>query len=154
MYLVRSVGNWLNLSTPFGLAVAVAGRAHIQRGPRGLWYATGYRYRYPAAGAFTTGNVIVTAQPSFAVLEQQFPDILTHEEAHTWQFTYMGGLVYLPVYALAMGYSWLRTGDRASANFFERQADLAWGGYREQQRRPLRSGVTQLRTLVARRPGR
>ena len=44
-----------------------------------------------------------------------------------------------------MGWSWLRTGDRASRNFFERQAGLADGGYRDL---PTRSVIVGLRALV------
>ena len=44
-----------------------------------------------------------------------------------------------------MGWSWLRTGDRAARNFFERQAGLADGGYRDL---PTRSVGTGLRALV------
>jgi hypothetical protein len=42
----------------------------------------------------------------------------------------------MPVlYLAAAGWSWLRTGDFASRNVFERRAGLADGGYRE---RPVR----------------
>ena len=53
---VRFVGNFANLSTPVGLAVAKIGRATIKRGPRGLFLGEGYRLGFPVAGAFTVGN--------------------------------------------------------------------------------------------------
>jgi hypothetical protein len=37
----------------------------------------------------------------------------------------------LPLYAVAAGWSWLRSGDAASRNPFERLAGLADGGYRD-----------------------
>jgi len=40
-------------------------------------------------------------------------------------------LPFLPLYAIAAGWSWLRTGDLASANFFERKAGLQRGGYQQ-----------------------
>ncbi len=148
--VAREVGNWLNLSTPVGLTVALAGRARLRRGKRGLWLAEGYRYRFPAGGAFTIGNVVTTASPSFADLAREIPGILEHEENHTWQYAYACGLPYLPVYTALMAWSWLRTGDRASGNFFEREAGLDAGGYRESPRRGLTDGLRALLTLAGR----
>ncbi|MDA8439937.1 MAG: hypothetical protein M0Z51_13895 [Propionibacterium sp.] len=153
LLLVRTIGNWLNLSTPAGLAVAALGGARIRRGGRGVWLAEGYRYRFPTGGAFTIGTVITTARPSFADLDRRIPGVLEHEEAHTWQYTYACGLFYLPVYAALMGWSWLRTGDRASANFFERQAGLAAGGYVEAPRRDVRDGMRAACALMRARSG-
>lgn len=164
LLLVRGIGNWLNLSTPTGLAVAALGGARIRRGGRGLWLAEGYRHRFPTGGAFTVGTVVTTASSSFDELGRRIPGILEHEEAHTWQYLYAGGLFYLPAYAALMGWSWLRTGDRASANFFERQAGLTAGGYVEAPRRDVRDGVRAavglirppmaLRRLLSRAAGR
>ncbi|MCC6497839.1 MAG: hypothetical protein IT193_16425, partial [Propionibacteriaceae bacterium] len=64
-------------------------------------------------------------------LESRHPGTLAHEAAHTWQYFGFIGLPFLPLYALASGWSWLRTGDPASANWFERRAGLARGGYVE-----------------------
>src|SRR6187200_1884408 len=58
---VRLVGNFANLTTPLGLAVAGMGGATIKRGPRGLFLGEGYRFGFPVAGAFTVGNVITTS---------------------------------------------------------------------------------------------
>jgi hypothetical protein len=48
----------------------------------------------------------------------------------------------MPVaYVAAASWSWLRTGDFASRNAFERRAGLADGGYRERPVRPVSVGV-------------
>jgi hypothetical protein len=43
-----------------------------------------------------------------------------------------------------MAWSVLRTGDRAARNFFERQAGLAIGGYRELPTRPVRENLAAI----------
>lgn len=133
---LRSVGNFVNLSTPLGLLVARVGRAEVRRGPRGLYLGEHYRLRFPVAGAFTIGNVIITPKTWEELLARN-PDLLTHEEGHTWQYLCCVGLPFYPLYGLSMAWSMLRTGDRAARNFFERQAGLATGGYREWPTRPL-----------------
>ncbi len=127
---VRRLGNWVNLSTPFGLAVARAGRAQVRPGPRGLLLAEGYRLRFPVASAFTVGNVLITSA-QWSDWARERPTLLEHEEGHTWQWFGCLGLPFLPAYAAAMAWSILRTGDRAAANVFERRAGLVLGGYRE-----------------------
>jgi hypothetical protein len=140
------VANLLNGSTLVGLAIAKAGRAHVSRGPRGLWYAEGYALRFPVAGAFTVGNVILTPRTIVEIGAR----VVTHEERHTWQYM-LCGTMFMPLYLSAMGWSWVRTGDRAARNVFERSAGLADGGYRDvrirpwsQILRPGRSGPTDL----------
>lgn len=150
MSRVRNFANWCNLSTPLGLVVAGIGRARVHRGPEGLWLAEGYRLGFPIAGAFTIGSVIVTPSASWAHLAGRNPGLLQHETNHTWQWAYSLGLLYLPVYSAAMGWSWLRTGDRASANVFEQAADLDLGGYRMVPLRPLSQGLSELRGLLNR----
>lgn len=149
MSRVRNFANWCNLSTPFGLVVAAIGRARLVRGPGGTWLAEGYRLSFPIAGAFTIGSVILTASPSWADIEARHPGLLEHETNHTWQWAYSLGLLYLPAYGAAMGWSWLRTGDRAAANFFEQSANLELGGYRVRPTRPLKQGFAQLRGLIS-----
>lgn len=112
---LRLVGNAFNWSTPLGLAIAVVGRCRIRRGPRGLWLADGYRPSFPIAGAFTVGNVIITGRPDWSGYLAQQPTTLAHEERHTWQWLAFGRL-FLPAYTATMGWSWLRTGDRAGSN--------------------------------------
>ncbi|MDO5499577.1 MAG: hypothetical protein Q4F67_07855 [Propionibacteriaceae bacterium] len=125
------MGNVCNLSTPAGLAIAAIARCRLRLGPRGLILAEGYRPRFPFASAFTVGNVILIR----GTLGDCTRDLLDHEEAHSWQYLATGPL-FLPLYAAALGWSWLRSGDRAAYNIFERHAGLARGGYRTD--RPLR----------------
>jgi hypothetical protein len=147
----RRLANLLNLSTPLGLAVARAGGARRRPGPYGLVLAEGYRFRFPIAGAFTLGDVVVTAA-TFDALLRRHPRLLEHEERHSRQYALSLGLPYLPLYTLAMAWSVVRTGDRASGNVFERDAGLLAGGYLE---RPVRPLATSLRAAVARvRPRR
>jgi hypothetical protein len=140
-----------NLSTLLGHAVARMGGARRRPGPYGLVLAEGYRFAFPVAGAFTVGDVVVTAR-TFDALLSTYPDLLRHEERHSRQYALSLGLPYLPLYALAMGWSVLRTGDRASANVFERGAGLLAGGYLERPSRPLavslQAAVNRLRPLL------
>lgn len=137
---VRRWGNLVNLSTPLGLLVARLGRANVRSGPRGLLLAEGYRLRFPFAPAFTVGNVIL-ARRTWPEAQRHHPHLLEHEERHTWQYLYCLGLPYLLAYGGCLAWSVVRTGDRASRNFFERQAGLAAGGYAEQPVRPVRQAV-------------
>lgn len=125
---VRRWGNWINLSTPVGLLVARIGGAHLASGPRGLVLADHYRLRFPIAGAFTIGNVVITAR-SWPELLSANPNLLKHEERHSWQYLACLGLPFFPLYVAAMAWSWLRTGNLARDNIFERSAGLADGGY-------------------------
>ena len=126
----RIVGNFANLSTPLGLAIAGLGGATIKRGPRGLFLGEEYRFSFPIAGAFTVGNVITTSSTWDEMLSRN-PLLIKHEEAHTWQYLYCLGLPYYIPYVIFMGWSVIRTGDRAARNFFERHAGLTAGGYQE-----------------------
>jgi hypothetical protein len=131
----KLVVNFLNLSTLGGFVVAMIGRAKVRRGPRGLFYATGYQLGFPIANAFTIGNVVLTKnQPAYF---DNRPDLLRHEERHSWQYVVLIGLPMLPLYTLAAGWSWLRTGCFASRNPFERLAGLEDGGYQERKPRSL-----------------
>ena len=149
--LLRSAGNWLNLSTPLGLAVAGLGRAEVSAGPRGLLLAEGYRLGFPIAVAFTVGNVLITPHRWDELLRTR-PDLLQHEETHSWQWLACAGLPFLPAYGLALAWSVLRSGDLAAHNAFERQAGLALGGYAEVATRPI--GPALRRALRSWRDGR
>ncbi len=150
---LRAVGNVVNLSTLFGLAVALIGRARIRRGPRGLIVCEGYQLKFPVASAFTIGNVLTTSHTWDSLLRHN-PNLLKHEERHTWQYLYCLGLPFYVLYLIFMGWSVLRTGDRAARHFFERQAGLADGEYAEVPVKPLGENV---RALLAKlkfsRPG-
>ena len=126
-YVVRLVVNWVTLSTPFGLLIGLLGRAKLRRVRDGLWIADECRLMLPDAGAFTVGNVVIT-DARFADLEARNPEILEHEAAHSSQWSFLGPL-FLPVYVLLMGWSWLRTRHRAQRHYLERWAGLKSGGY-------------------------
>ncbi|WP_316311369.1 hypothetical protein, partial [Clavibacter michiganensis] len=123
---VRRIGNAANLTTPLGLLVARIGRADVRRGPRGLLLAERYRLAFPVAGAFTVGDVVLTGG-TFAERLRVTPRLLEHEERHSWQYLCCLGLPFYPVYVVLMGWSVLRTGDRAARHALERQAGLAAG---------------------------
>ncbi|SDI79046.1 hypothetical protein [Nonomuraea jiangxiensis] len=125
----RRAANYLNLATPLGLLISVIGRATRQSGPNGLILAVGYRYRFPIAGAFTVGNVVLT---KWDRLDER---LLRHEGRHATQWAWCVGLPMLPLYLLAMLVSVALCGHQASYNLFERLADLDDGGY---PRAPLR----------------
>lgn len=127
---VRAIGNALNLSTLLGLALAGVGRARLSWACDGLLLAEGYRLRLPKAGAFTVGNVVLVPGGTMAEVELRNPDTIPHEAAHSWQYFGCVGLPFLALYALASGWSWLRCGDAAAGNWFERNAGLVRGGYR------------------------
>lgn len=133
---VKAALNLVNLSTPAGILAGVLGRAKFSPGPRGLVYATGYQLRFPVAGAFTVGNVVLTKHER-GWLDAR-PVLVEHEERHSWQYVYLLGLPMVPAYAVACGWSWVRTGCIASRNPFERRACLADGGYTEHPPRPVR----------------
>jgi hypothetical protein len=133
---VRQVVNVLNLSTPIGLAVAALGGARVRRGPQGLLVASGYRLPVPPAPAFTVGNVVVLRSGEDVLARR--PRLLAHEARHATQYALCLGPVLWVAYALASAWSWMRTGDPASRNVFERAAGLSDGGYVERPLRRLR----------------
>ena len=141
--LLRTLANVANLSTPLGLVVAVAGRSRLRR--RGhLIVADRARLPIRNAGAVTIGSVVVVPRRSVEELEAVNPGLMDHEDSHAWQYAYCLGLPFLPLYGLATAWSMIRTGDRASANHFEVQADLFKGGYRRNPMRPLGLGLRRL----------
>jgi hypothetical protein len=128
-YRVRQVMNALNLSTLLGLALAKASGATLVTGRDGLVLALGSSGRFPDARAFTVGNVIVLrVEPD--------DDLLRHESHHSTQWAWCV-VLFLPLYLLAVAWSYLRTGDHWSRNVFERRAGLTIGGYVENAPRPL-----------------
>lgn len=120
--------NWLNGTTFAGLAVARAARCQVSK--RGdVFAAVGYRHRFPIAGAFTIGSVVIARRPLGDA-------VWAHELGHVRQYAWCGPM-FLPLYGLAAGWSWVRAGDWWSRNAFERRAGLRAGGYVEQPLRPL-----------------
>ncbi|MEZ0073515.1 hypothetical protein [Planotetraspora sp. GP83] len=127
----RQVINYVNLSTPLGLLIALIGGARPRRGGRGLILAHGYRIPFPVAGAFTVGNVILTRHDEGYLTGR----LLDHESRHATQWAACVGLPMLVLYVLAVGLSYAVCGDHASWNPFERLADLEDGGYARQSAR-------------------
>ncbi|PPB49372.1 hypothetical protein C4K88_06615 [Arthrobacter pityocampae] len=141
--------NWINLSTPCGLAVAALSGCRVSSGPYGILLAEGYRRRLPKARAFTVGSVVLLRGTAPRPPSRAFLRLLEHEARHARQYAVCFGLPFLPAYLAAAGYSLLRTGDPASRNLFERGAGLADGGYRERPVRPLReTAVAAIRPLA------
>jgi hypothetical protein len=138
---VKAAANVVNGSTGLGVAVAAVGRARLEPGPRGLVLATGYALPFPVAGAFTVGNVVLT--PHDRTWWEGRDRVLVHEERHSWQYVVTLGLPFLPLYAVAAGWSYLRGRDWSTYNVFERLAGLADGDYplvsRRQRQRPSRT---------------
>ena len=64
------------------------------------------------------------------------------------------GPLFLPLYLLTMAWSWLRTGDRAAACWFEVSAGLADGGYQQVPTRRLGESLRALLRQVDRRGSR
>ncbi|MER7501931.1 hypothetical protein AB0L05_01645 [Nonomuraea pusilla] len=122
-FRLRRAVNYVNLATPLGLLIAAVGGAERRPGPDGLILAYGYRYRFPIAGAFTVGNVVLTRAPA---LNER---LVRHEARHATQWAWCAGLPMLPLYLLAMLASVLVCGHQASYNVFERLAGLDDGGY-------------------------
>lgn len=124
---LRWAANLLNGSTLAGLAVALAARTRISRGPRGMVIAAGYRWRLPFAHAYTLGNVVLCRSTVEELVSR--PALLGHEERHCSQYAWCLGLPFVPLYLAAAAWSVLRTGNPGTANIFERRAGLAAGGY-------------------------
>ncbi len=143
-YRLRLAVNACNGSTLAGVGVALLGRARLARAHDGLMIAAGYRLPVPPAPAFCVGNVIVTrldALPAGSAL-------VRHEARHATQFAWCGGVVMIPLYLAAAGWSWAITGDSGSRTVFERRAGLADGGYTDKPPRP------SIRRLTVRTPER
>jgi len=123
----REVVNLATGATLLGLAVARVGGARPVPGPDRLLLAGGYRLRLPAAAAFTVGNVVVSRLAADELAARR--TLLAHEARHATQWAWLLGVPFLPAYLAASGWSWLRAGDPATANVFERRAGLPAGGY-------------------------
>lgn len=144
--LLRDTANVVNLSTPFGLLLAAAGRGRPRRWGHLVVFD---RVRLPVtdAGAMTVGSVVLVFRRSLEEAEARTPTLLSHEEEHAWQWAYCLGLPFLLFYFAQVAWSMIRTGDRAAANYFEVQAGLKAGGYRERDKRPVRDGIRSVLKL-------
>lgn len=122
--------NWLNLSTPLGLVLAKTGGADLRPGPYGLILAWNHHSGFlPVRGrAITIGDVVLLGISESALVRR--PGLLRHEARHAGQYArWLGPAGFLPGYALASLYSWVRTGSPALRNHFESHAGLVDGGY-------------------------
>lgn len=146
-HVARTALTAVNGTTLVGLAIAVASRTRIRRGPDGLLVAGGYRRRVPRQTCFTVGSVILTRRPAEWLLEPGRAHLLAHESRHATQYAMLGPLFW-PAYWLACGWSYTLTGSYGGRNVFERHAGLAAGGYREPELRPWAA------RLVRRKVGR
>lgn len=144
--LVRNVANVANLSSPLGVIVALATRSRLRRA-EGLLVAERARVRLPAT-ALTIGSVVIVPRRTLAEALDRIPGLLEHEDQHAWQYAYCLGLPFIPAYFVATAWSWLRSGDRATANHFEVQAGLELGGYRTGKLRRVRTGLVDLRARL------
>lgn len=131
-YRLRQVVNAINLSTLAGLLLATSEGASLERGPNGLVLARGATGTFPRAGAVTVGNVVLLRT------DRVNDELLLHEGRHATQWACCV-LAFLPLYLLAVAWSYARTGDHFSRNWFERRAGLADGGYAERPTRGRRS---------------
>lgn len=100
-----------------------------------MWLGENYGLRFPRAGAFTVGSVVLVRGHRLEEIEREFPDLIEHEEKHARQWAWCLGLPFLPLYLAATVWSRWRTGTNHGANLFEIRADLAKGGYRPVPRR-------------------
>ena len=130
----RQVVNAVNLSTLVGLGLAKIAHASLEKGPDGIVVARDARGRFPVADAYTIGNV-VAVRPGVTLSD----DLLAHESTHSTQWACCV-VLFLPLYLLAVAWSWLRAGDHWSRNTFERRAGLVKGGYTEHPLRPVWGG--------------
>lgn len=137
----RRVLNAVNGTTLLGLTLGLASRSRFSGGPDGLVLATGSRLPMRGAAAFTVGDVVLSPHEAGFLLDR--PRLLAHEGRHSWQYAACLGLPMLPLYCLAAAWSYLRGGDRAVHNAFERWAGLEDGGY------PLVSPRARSRTPAA-----
>ena len=110
-----------------GLLIARIGGTNRRTRGRGTFVCTGYRFRFPVAGAFTVGSVIISKHDSDWI--EARPRLLQHEDRHCTQYAFLIGPVMLPLYFASVGFSYLLAGDHSSFNPFERLAGLDDGGY-------------------------
>jgi hypothetical protein len=128
---LRRLVNAVNLSTLAGLLLAKSEGARLEKGPDGLVLARGATGSFPRGRAYTVGNVVIirTGEPT--------AELLTHEARHATQWAWCV-LFFLPLYLLAVAWSYAVCGDHWSRNVFERRAGLADGGYAENPTRRAR----------------
>ena len=130
-YRLRRLINAINFSTLAGLLLAKSEGARLGKGPDGLVLARGARGTFPKASAVTIGNVVILRT------DRVTDELVRHEGRHATQWAWCV-LVFLPLYLVAVLWSYIRTGDHYSRNVFERRAGFADGGYTERPTRGAR----------------
>jgi hypothetical protein len=122
LWRFRELVNIINLSTLAGCVLARIGRARLQRADTEyrMIYASYYRLKRPVRMAFSVGNVVISARDTASLPGA----VLTHHRRHATQYAWCLGLLAVIPYALACGWSWMRTGDMAAKNMFETRAGL------------------------------
>jgi hypothetical protein len=143
---VRTALTWVNGTTLLALVLSTATRTRLARAPGGLYVASGYRLRVPKQSCFTVGSVVFTKRPAGWLLDPDREALLAHETRHVAQYAVLGPF-FFPLYAAASAYSYLLTGGYGCRNFFEKNAGLAAGGYRQL---PLRPWAARTRSLIGR----
>lgn len=139
---LRRAANWLNGSTLAGrLAARFAADGTHSWTPaspatrefaqsQGLNLVSGYRPRFPNAGALTLGDVVLfSARVDPDAVTAHYPGLLAHEAHHCTQYAWCTGPGLWLLYPLACAWSLARTGNPFAANAFERGAGLADAGY-------------------------
>ncbi len=112
--------------TAAALLYAFANKADCQKAPNGLIVCG--NFLSPGGGGTTYGDVFLTDQPTATVLRNK--NLLAHEMQHANQWAGWGGDFPL-AYAGESIESTLNGRGRACLNYFEMDASLVWGGYRE-----------------------
>ena len=138
MRWLRQLINVLTGVTIFGLLVGFISRGKPQwNSEYGLLVFFDCKIPWKYASAMTFGDVVVVITPPrrWANFEEMPPGLLRHEMKHAEQYGFVLGFPYFPLYWLACGYSWLKSGDHWSFNIFEAKAGHEAGGY---QKRPSR----------------
>lgn len=128
--------NTVNLTSGAGFLLARAAGCTVRRRDR-FWEATGYSWSQPRAAAFTVGCVVLSRRPVSEVVWQ-------HEQAHVRQYAVLGP-AFWPAYALAAGWSWLRTGDWWSRNAFRAGSGADGRWLRRTARQALREEIARRR---------
>jgi hypothetical protein len=127
---LRRLVNAVNFSTLAGVLLAKSEGARLEKGPDGLVLARGATGTFPRGRAYTVGNVVI-------LRSAPTPELLKHEARHATQWAWCV-LLFLPLYLLAVAWSYAVCGDHWSRNIFERRAGLADGGYPDNPTRRAR----------------
>ena len=135
LWRVREIANFINLSTPAGVLIALIGGAkpHRTASQYRMIHAFPYRLRWPRGTVFTLGNVVISRRDTATLSANS----LHHERRHSTQYAWCLGILAVIPYAAACGWSWLLTGSLSARNVFEKRAGNEHSGYYSPPLRPL-----------------